>query len=407
MKLFRIDSNNKKLEWQKLDNGSYKAYVTLGIADLPLEYQDISGNKYIETITENELFNDDSLLTAHGLPITFNHPKFGIYNQNAENILVGSTLETYLRQDKALLMPAIITDKRAIALIDNVLENNQNIFVELSPGYWLKDKQFNKDSNVWEQINRTYDHLALLNPGEGRGGQKIILRTDSNISLCTSLVTENTIESYESDYGIQTIETEIATMTTRKISYQEKDYEVPVLQQDGKDYVAFSEVQALLTDSNLRIDSKQKNLKSEIDSANGKLAALQIQLDSKAEMITLDQASGIISESIELWQKVEPIFKADSKDFKPDYSLNPTQIKELYIKKFHPSINLDNQSAVFVDGVWSGISPGIVNQVKDNASNKVQAQLDSLKSANTVQTDSADDEIEKAYRELESRVSSK
>lgn len=403
MKLFRIDSNNKKLQWRKLDNGSYHSYLTLGVAGLPLEYRDFNGNKYIETITEDELFNEDSLVSAYGLPITLNHPKLGTYNQNKENILVGSTLESYLRQDGALLMPAVITDKRAIALIDSIIESEEKLQAEISPGYWLSDRKFNKDENVFYQIGRIYDHTALLNVGQGRGGQKIVLRTDSNTSVSTSLLTENTVSTYESEYGIETIENEVITMTTRKISYQEKDYELSAIQQDGKDYVALSDVQNLLTDSNIRIDSKTKNLKSELDNANGQLAAVKIQLDAKAEMITLDQASEIISESIELWQKVEPIFKQDNKEFKPDYSLTPVQIKEVYIKKFHPSINLDGQSEIFINGVWSGIN--LDSQVKFNASNKVQSQLEALKATN-IQTDSnnSDDEIEKAYQELEARI---
>ena len=113
-KRLRLDRQNQKLEWQKLGNGHYQCHLTLGVANLPLIYADDYGNETVETIEADELFNDDSIITAYGLPICLDHPANGLYNQNAENSLIGHTLETFTRQDNTLLVTATITDKREV-----------------------------------------------------------------------------------------------------------------------------------------------------------------------------------------------------------------------------------------------------------------------------------------------------
>jgi hypothetical protein len=389
--LFRIDSEKQKLNWEKLDNGTYRAFITLGVADLPLHYIDALGNKHTEIIEEEDLFNEDSLKTAYGLPICLNHPKFGTYNQNAENILVGHTLETFLKQDSALLMTATITDKRGIDLIDSMIDQGE--YAEISPGYWVEEL-IKKDSNVYCQKKRKYDHLALLSAGEGRGGQKIVLRTDSNVSTCVSTVLETCIDTYENDYETVTTETvtEVIpkTVNMKKVLFQGKEFEV------------VEDLAIALDSATVQLDSITK----ERDSALGQLEATKIQLDSKKELITLDAASQFVKESIELWRKVEPVFKADSKDFEADYSLKPVQIKELYIKKFHPAINLDGKSAEFIDGIWLGISDSIQGKLNVDAVDKVKNQLEQLNAAE-VRNDAANPEIdpvEKARQEQNSRI---
>lgn len=405
--IFTIDSTSNKLSWTKLDNGSYRAYITLGVANLPLEYVDSKGVKHVETITEDELFNEDSLKSAYGLPLTIFHPKNGIFDNNAEQNLVGATLESFLRQDSALLMPATIIDKRAIALIDSIIQDGNDSYTEISPGYFAY-KELNADTNVLEQKQRRYDHAAILPVGHGRGGQKIVLRLDSNTVISTNFSTSNEIVTQDNEYFTETTETENTIMTVRKVTYQSKDYQIDAIDKDGKFFLSESQVDSILKDAAITTDSYKTNLKEvnqKLEETNGKVAALQITVDSKSDMITIDEASKIIGESIELWQIVEPIFKTDSKDFKPDYSLTPVQIKELYLKKFHPTVQCD--SAAYIQGAWSVIEPTLANKVKSTASDKVKAQLDSLVNTTTenLNNDSAEeDPVEAANKRVIERM---
>lgn len=381
MTIFNIDSLNKKLEWEKLSNGTYRAYITLGIADLPLEYVDSKGNKYTQIITEEELFNDDSVKSAYGLPILLGHPKKIKYNQNIEGLLIGHALETFVRDGNSLLMPTVIDDYRGIELIDKVLETG-NGYVEASPAYFLSDRIWSDEFNAYMQIGRRYDHEAIGNKGWGRGGQKIILHTDSKDSILISL-------SGVSDF--KTIHEE-EPMNIKKVIYQEKTYDVPV---PIADYL-----------ENLEIENKQ--LKTQTDSLEAKIAVLSHNLDSKKDMVPIESVGKLIADSVRLWEKLTPIFQKDNADFKPDFSLTPVQIKELYLRKFYPTINLDGKTETFYNDVWELIENQIPD-VKPQTDSKVKAQLALLNNHKpTPQTDSIDgqnDEIELARKARLERIS--
>ena len=431
--IYRLDTKSQKLNWEKLDNGAYRAFITLGVADMPLEYVDFKGNKHTETITSDELFKADSLSSAYGLPICLAHPKNGIYANNQEGALIGHTLESFINQDGKLLMPCVIDDHRGIKLIDSMIE--KGTYAEVSPGYFVS--KLKQDSNdQYLQIGRKYDHIALLESGEGRGGQAVVLRTDSNLnidmSISTSLNTcvEQVISSHEDDtttiqkncvetsvnteeYGekVHTEEIETITQKTMKFTWKDKEYTEP---------------SALVADVEIMLDSKDKQIQElqkqsiaavstataktkELEAANGRLDALQIQLDSKTNLITLDAANSRVKECIELWDKVVPIFKQDNKDFTPDYSLSPTEIKQVYITQYQPKINLDGKSEEYVNAVWDTIAVNLdtllADKIRTDAKDKVQSQLTQLQTAEILNNDSLEvDETAKALAELNARV---
>ena len=264
-----------------------------------------------------------------------------------------------------------------------------------------------------------------------------MLRTDSNsinldMAVSTSLNTcvEQITTTYEDDtttvqkncvetsintedYGdkVHTEEIETITQKTMKFKWQDKEY---------------SEMSELATDANRYLDSKDSRIKEletelhsskseltaktkELESANGRLDALQIQLDSKQDLITLDAANARVKECIELWEKVTPIFKQDNKEFTPDYSLSPTEIKQVYITQYQPKINLDGKSEEYVNAVWDTISVNLdsilAEKIRTDAKDKVQSQLSQLQQAEALNTDSTDmDETAKALAEMNGRI---
>jgi hypothetical protein len=408
--IFRIDTDKQKLNWEKLPNGTYRAFMTLGVAGLPLEYVDAKGNKHTEIIKDEDLFNEDSLKSAYGLPICLNHPKFGNYNQNAEGKLIGHTLESFLREDSTLLMPVVVDDHRGIQLIDQMLEKGE--YAEVSPGYWVEslEKSDSKESTFFQK-NRTYDHLALLKSGEGRGGQNIVLRTDSEL-LNTDIAVSTKSLKLDDEQVISTsdqteIETSVyteecydgsGTYKTEKTTIEQTMIKVTFL---DKTFEVSEDVAESMNAATLQMDSKDKAIadtQKQLDTVSGQLAATKIQLDSKKGLLTLDEASEFVKQSIELWQKVEPSFKADAKDFTADYSLKPEQIKELYIRRFHPTIQLDGKSSDFIQGIWSMIESNVGQQLNnDSATDRVRSQLELLTVAE-IKTDSINSEVDEAVK---------
>ena len=298
-------------------------------------------------------------------------------------------------------MPVVVDDRRGIELIDRMIENGE--YAEVSPGYWVESLEKSDSSDTtFFQKKRSYDHLALLKSGEGRGGQNIVLRTDSNLLNIDIAVSKKAI-TLDNERIISTSEeTEIQTsVTTEECCDGSGTYKIEetCIEQTmttitflDKILEVTEEVASVLNSAAIQIDAKDKalvELQKQFDTASGQLAASKIQLDSNKNLLTLDEAGQFIKESIELWQKVEPSFKSDSKDFAPDYSLKPEEIKELYIRKFHPSIQLDGKSSDFIQGIWSMIESNVGQQIKtDSVSDKVRNQLENL-TATEIKNDSS------------------
>jgi hypothetical protein len=405
MPIFNIDNQSQKLVWEKKPDGRYYAHITLGIADLKLPYFDSTNRKYHQIITEEELFSDSSVKSAYGMPILLGHPKWVKYNLNKEGLLIGHTLETFVRDDKTLLMPCVIDDYRGIKLINSIIESGEGN-VEASPAYYLDHRQWSEELQAYLQIGRTYDHEAIGDINWGRGGQNIILHTDSKDSeraiICFSgieklyidecISTYDVIESIntttETDYYIE--KTEQIIMTTKKVTYQEKSYEVP----------------EPIADHIEKLESDNKNLKLQSDSLEIKIGVLQQNLEDKKDTINLDSVGAMIKESVKLWQDLTPSFQQDNSAFNPDYSLTPNQIKELYIRKFYPKINLDGKTDIFYDDVWQLIEQQISTNQKNPKESKVKAQLEQLNNAGNgePQTDSTEDPVSAARNRRLARI---
>ncbi len=184
--MLRIDGR-VKLRWERTPTGIYRLFAAFGEAGRELKYLQFdtkSGTKQrIEYITEEELFHPASLETAYGLPVLLKHPTSGMFENNREGLLVGSTLQEFIREDNTLLIPIALQDGRATRVLSKAIERKEHL--EVSPGYWIQEARLMPDGR-YEQIGRRYDHLAApLQPGEGRGGFAIRLRIDST-DVCVS-----------------------------------------------------------------------------------------------------------------------------------------------------------------------------------------------------------------------------
>lgn len=414
-----IDSKKPLIKhpWVKLDNGSYRTHITLGSADLLNEYADQNGNKHYETIRKDDLFNEDSLKTAYGMPVTIGHPRNKLFNQNAEGLMVGTTLESFINADGDLLMPCTILDKQGIQLIDQIISDGGELLPEVSPVYWSEKRLANSDnvlipdhitldSNtpIYEQYDRSYDSIGFNFPGWGRGGQHITLRLDSNEFISTEY--NHTIYTYENEEYID--KTETITETTTKNSYIMKikiaGSEYPVEMVNNS--IDLDSLNNLVTEIDKKVTADQKSLSDQIADKKGEIAALKINLDSKNDLISRDEAATMIAESIALWEVVLPVLKADNKDFAPDYSLSPEQIKQLYIEKYHPNSGLNLDSSSEVNGFWRAIAPTIVQKPSDIATDRVRNQLNSLQNVDINADGGVNSDYEKALEERRQRIES-
>ncbi|NER98442.1 MAG: DUF2213 domain-containing protein, partial [Symploca sp. SIO1B1] len=177
--LFRLDKFDP-LPWEKLSDGRYWTHVVLGQVGKPLKYYSLDENGKLiertEVVTEEGLFNDDSVRSIAGLPMVLAHPKQRKFNLNREGLRVGTLLNRIAREDGKLLVEAIIDDYRGVAVIERILATGK--LPEASSGYGLKNLTQREDG-IWEQFRGDYDHIAApLEPGSGRAGEGVGLRFD-------------------------------------------------------------------------------------------------------------------------------------------------------------------------------------------------------------------------------------
>ena len=391
----RLDARTK-LNWEKTHNGLYRAVGIFGKVDLPLSYYSFVNGKLIErteTITEGELFNEDSIKTALGMPIVLQHPSTGTFERNADRHLVGSTMQEFVRTDSGELgISLVVHDSAGIKIIEKAIQDGTQ--AELSPGYFLKGLQLRNDG-VFEQIFRIYDHGALLAPGEGRGGQSLTIRTDSKDPLdfaysktlyldCKtdcgcSTKPEESKESEKPEEPEKSEESKDSELTTTKKSEGKPMTGVDVvIRLDGADRVHRDvplELAAAIDSLKKRVDSvtaDMEGLEEQISAKDAEIAALKSDKSNLEGQLTAAQSqltdaqnqrndSADIPAILELWDLVEPALKNAaskvSREFKRDYRLDAADIKKVYLKAVAPHVNLDGKDSSFINGLWEGYKP--------------------------------------------------
>jgi hypothetical protein len=343
----RIDAR-QPLQWEKLSGDRYLAHAVLGKANHPLPYYHWDGKGWknrTETVAEDELFNDNSLLTARAIPLLLGHPKTGRYDNNREGLLVGHTFNTFLREDAQLIMPVVVDDHRGVEIIDRAIASGK--YAEVSPGYSIQRLQPREDG-IFLQQGRSYDHLALIPPGEGRGGQAIAIRTDSN-----------EIAGAEKEYFYIKKDMKTVNLNNRKFDIEDENLA--------------TEITALQSRYDIAITDKSK--------IEGELTGVKTRLDEAESNKMTEEAIALqITQRLDTWVLVLPELRKDNKDFQPDYKLQATEIQKLYLKAKHPHVNLDGKDSAFIMGVWEGLKPSSDKEVDDSI-NRVDALFDQLNKA--------------------------
>lgn len=171
----RVDFVNKKIGSIKRTDEGYlsgsAAVAKVGV----LTYYLKDGSTRRELVTEETLFNEDSMSSLKMKPITNQHPQSKLVNsRTVKEHKVGFTGENIKRDGEYLTTPVVITDNDAIESVDGGTQ-------ELSPGYKceiLIQKGTTDDGKEYDaiQMKRTYNHVAICD--KARGGSDLRLNLD-------------------------------------------------------------------------------------------------------------------------------------------------------------------------------------------------------------------------------------
>lgn len=170
MTKLELNSDSYQIKnYELTPEGFLKFWMVAGIPNQELVYD---GGRRKETINKEALFNEDSISTAIGKPVTFNHPPRPINSKNYKEYIKGTLLQEYSEDDNgALVLAGIVHDD---ATVQAILKGD----VKYVSASYTADKTPNSDG-VLEQTNRRYNHIAVLSseysPRAGENSKIIIL----------------------------------------------------------------------------------------------------------------------------------------------------------------------------------------------------------------------------------------
>lgn len=130
-------------------------------------------NKKVNVLREAEdVFDEESLKSLEGAPITIKHPKTNVSSSNVKELQHGTVLGVPRRVgDNMVVDLAFHTEEVVDLLAPEVVDENGNVvrklnekFRDLSLGY--KAKLVEIANNLYKQTDIIYNHLALVPQGD-------------------------------------------------------------------------------------------------------------------------------------------------------------------------------------------------------------------------------------------------
>lgn len=171
-----IELNSDSFEiknYELTPEGFLKFWLVGGIPGKELVYD--GGRK--EIINSDALFDENSINSAVGKPISFNHPPRAITSKNYKQYSHGIVLQEYAKDDStgALVLAGIVHDAD---MVDGIMKGK---YKYVSAGY-SADKTPNNDG-VLLQSNRSYNHFGILdeNHAPRAGEESKIIKIDDSI----------------------------------------------------------------------------------------------------------------------------------------------------------------------------------------------------------------------------------
>lgn len=374
----RVDFIPQKIgSIKKTDEGFLQGTAPIAkIGVLTYLLQDGSLRK--EFISEDTLFNHDSMNSLKLKPITNQHPKESLLNsRTVKKRKVGITGEKVKRDGDFLTTSLIIMDSDAIEDIENGTR-------ELSPGYQvnllMKSGEYKGEKYDAIQLNRKYNHLATCDCA--RGGKDLRLNLDSEIKY-DGFEIDNKIDNREGNVNLNKEKKTMPKITINKIDYEAA--------QEVINYV-----ETLKADSVIHLN-KNKELNAKHDKLTGKYDTLKEDHKNLEESIPEIISSGV-KEKVALDAICKKILDAEEVS-KLDGKSND-EIKKIIIIKKYPEAKLDDKNEAYINGRFDSIVESIKEDKSIDKQRKTINQNDYTKKDNLDET-----EGDKAYNEMVKRDS--
>jgi len=280
-----------------------------------------------------ELKNSSSQAVIDAKPRTHNHPRKDdryilIDSNNTREFERGMTQQGMVVNDNFLTVVGVITDGDLIKSV----ESGEN---QVSAGY--KASIVDRGDGKYEQVNRRYNHFAVL--PKGRAGEDVKVHLD-----CF----RTDIDDFEVKNGdsIMTV-----TVHLDGIGYQvEPNIASAIATAQSK----FDNQLKDLESAKASLETKVSEVQTSLDKAEGELEAMKIKLEEATKQ---DSLSAEISARMDVWSEVLPSIKEKDAEFKTDYGLAVADIQRAYLSKVHNRTDLSDKSDAYVEGLYEALKP--------------------------------------------------
>lgn len=281
-------------------------------------YRNDDGSIRRELRMPQDVFNEDSLNSYKGKPITVVHPGEEVNSKNIDKVSVGTILSPGKRNDDDTLSADIIIHKPERMGSLRALSVGYKTDLEETPGYWLGGDDISSDASsggeYFDAIQRKIrsNHLSVVK--SARAGNIARLNLDC--------------EEVEEDEQLNEGNTKmIKVRLDNGLEYEASPEVVQALEKAKADL-------KLKTDAADAVQAKADGLQAKVD---GFPAALEkARNDAIAEVSALSAL-----------QSKATSFKIDCKD------MAAKDIKVAVIKLDTPTLNLDGQSDAYIDGAYA------------------------------------------------------
>lgn len=146
-----------------------------------LEYDEPGGKVRRELVLPEDLFDDESMATAAGVPLTFTHPQALLDGQTARAHTIGSVAGMPRRDGELLAAPILVTDAATVQAIEAGTAGmswGYDCDTDETPGV---DPTFGPYDG--RQRRRRYNHLAIVSSPRAGAAARIRLDSDGNAEI--------------------------------------------------------------------------------------------------------------------------------------------------------------------------------------------------------------------------------
>jgi uncharacterized protein len=345
------------------------------------EYPD--GREVREAKLPEDLFHEDVILSAKGVPVTLDHPPGLVTKENYSEYAKGAISDPRVEDDilwadETIWAPELMEALKANRKIEVSLGIRCKL--EKAPG------EFNGEKYDVKQTNMVINHVAHVDKARLGSEMRTYMDSSNNLLADIAIVQDSNFSKSNNSIGVTMPKKPILDLSwidglKRTLSSLRKDSEGEVVETDPKkpeSEVIDSEDDTPPTDPGVKKDSEEiEMLKQQITLLTDTIKGLKAMLDQALNPVTQDALAAKRHQLIEAVRSIDPETKLDGKSEK--------EIKLHLIGKvlpFNETVKLDSVSSDLIDSRYEAalelarqkalIGNGVSSQTRTDSTNSTE-----------------------------------